>query len=303
MFSEHLRNIAKFPFAVICAVVLLIAPCAFSIGAQAKKTASAKPKPAVVKAPQAPQLKPYTETIQGTLVKFDMVPVPGGTYTVVDPDTGKSRKVTIKPFYIGKTEVTWDEYDVYLNKLDLQNSGGTEGADAVSRPSRPYGAPDRGFGHTGYPAISISYHAAQQYCKWLSSKTGKKYRLPTEVEWEYACRAKVLPAGPIADSALLDKLAWHSGNSGGKTHPVGTKQPNAWGIYDMLGNAGEWCQPMYGEEPVLRGGCYSDDPKEVHPAARKPFSPDWQASDPQYPKSKWWLSDGPFAGFRVVCEP
>lgn len=314
MRSKLMRNARSFPrsglhsaiilpFVIVCGIVLLTAPCVVSFSAQAKKAAPPKGKATAAK-PKAPQpLKPYTETIQGTLVKFDMVPVPGGTYTITDPESGKTTKVAIKPFYIGKMEVTWDEYDVYLNKLDVPNQGATNGADAVSRPSRPYGAPDRGFGHQGYPAISITYHAAQEYCKWLSAKTGKKYRLPTEAEWEYACRAKTLPAGPISDRALLDRMAWHSGNSEATTHPVGTKQANAWGIHDMLGNVAEWCQPMDNDEPVVRGGAYSDSPEAVHPSARKRYSLDWQARDPQYPKSKWWLSDGPFVGFRVVCEP
>ncbi|MGQ9698598.1 MAG: formylglycine-generating enzyme family protein, partial [Armatimonadota bacterium] len=256
-----------FRFAPACGIILLIIPCVISVGAPAKKAGPAKSKPAVAKPAAPTSLKAYTETIQGTLVKFDMVPVPGGTYTFTDPGFGKSKKVTIKPFYIGKTEVTWDEYDVYLNKLDTPNPDATDGADAVSRPSRPYGVPDRGFGHQGYPAIGITYHAAQQYCLWLSAKTGKKYRLPTEAEWEYACRAGKLPAGPIADRALLDSMAWHAENSNASTHPVGTKKANAWGIFDMLGNAGEWCQPVGGGEPVLRGGSYDDSPSQVYPGA------------------------------------
>jgi len=247
-------------------------------------------------------LSAYTETIPGTVVKFEMVPVPGGTYTINDPKTGKPKQVTIKPFYIGKTEVTWDEFDVFVHKLDAPDTQKIGGADAISRPSKPYGAVDRGYGRKGYPAISMTYLAAQKYCEWLSAKTGKKYRLPTEAEWEYACRAGVLPAGPITDSELLDKLAWHWGNSEDKTHKVGTKQPNAWGIHDMLGNVAEWCQPMDDEVPVVRGGSFDDQPDKVHPAARKKYTPDWQMNDPQNPKSQWWLTDAPFVGFRVVCE-
>ncbi|MER3474985.1 MAG: hypothetical protein C4335_13395 [Armatimonadota bacterium] len=266
---------------------------ALTVGASAQGT-----KPAIAK-----PLTAYTETIPGTVVQFDMLPVPGGTYTITDPKTGKPKQVTIKPFYIGKTEVTWDEFDVFVHRLDAPETQKTGGADAISRPSKPYGAVDRGFGHKGYPAISMSYLAAQKYCEWLSAKTGKKYRLPTEAEWEYACRAGVLPAGPIADKDLLDKLGWHWGNSDDKTHKVATKQPNAWGIYDMLGNVAEWCQPMDDAVPVVRGGSFYDNPEKVHPAARAKYTPDWQMNDPQNPKSKWWLTDAPFVGFRVVCEP
>lgn len=283
--------------AFTCSVILVI----LAAGAAQMKRAQ---KAAMNTAAQTggKTLSAYTETIPGTVVKFEMVPVPGGTYTINDPKTGKPKQVTIKPFYIGKTEVTWDEFDVFVHKLDAPDTQKTGGADAVSRPSKPYGAVDRGFGHKGYPAISMSYLSAQKYCEWLSAKTGKKYRLPTEAEWEYACRAGVLPAGPITDTELLDKLAWHWGNSDDKTHKVGTKQPNAWGIHDMLGNVAEWCRPMDDEVPVVRGGSFYDEPDKVHPAARKKYTPDWQMNDPQNPKSQWWLTDAPFVGFRVVCE-
>ena len=278
------------------ALLVLFGTVAAQVKRAQSQSTSASPQPA------AKQMAAYTENIPGTVVKFEMVPVPGGTYTINDPKTGKPKQVTIKPFYIGKTEVTWDEFDVFVHKLDAPDTQKTGGADAVSRPSKPYGAVDRGYGHKGYPAISMSYLSAQKYCEWLSAKTGKKYRLPTEAEWEYACRAGVLPAGPITDSELLDKLAWHWGNSEDKTHKVGTKQPNAWGIHDMLGNVAEWCQPMDDQVPVVRGGSFYDNPDQVHPTARKKYTPDWQMNDPQNPKSQWWLTDAPFVGFRVVCE-
>jgi formylglycine-generating enzyme required for sulfatase activity len=283
--------------AFTCSVILVILAAG---AAQVKRAQNVAVNAAAQSAGKT--LAAYTETIPGTVVKFDMVPVPGGTYTINDPKTGKPKQVTIKPFYIGKTEVTWDEFDVFVHKLDAPDTQKTGGADAVSRPSKPYGAVDRGYGHKGYPAISMSYLSAQKYCEWLSAKTGKKYRLPTEAEWEYACRAGVLPAKPITDSELLDKLAWHWGNSEDKTHKVGTKQPNAWGIHDILGNVAEWCQPMDDEVPVVRGGSFDDQPDKVHPAARKKYTPDWQMNDPQNPKSQWWLTDAPFVGFRVVCE-
>jgi formylglycine-generating enzyme required for sulfatase activity len=248
------------------------------------------------------------ETIPGTLVKYEMVSVPGGTMTVAGPgQPGARRQVTVKPFWIGKTEVTWDEYDVYAFRLDLpesqraaSRSTGGSGADAASRPSKPYGAPDRGFGHQGYPAISLTYHAAEQYCKWLSAKTGKKYRLPTEAEWEYSCRAGADQPAAVAKPAL-DQHAWHWENAEDKTHPVGQKSPNAWGLHDMLGNAGEWCRGL-DDKPVLRGGSYNDSAEKVHCGVRALQTPEWNITDPQNPKSQWWLTDGPFAGFRIVRE-
>ncbi|MCL6520680.1 MAG: formylglycine-generating enzyme family protein [Armatimonadetes bacterium] len=234
----------------------------------------------------------YTERIPGTLVKFEMVGVPGGEILMPDPaKKGATKRIKIKPFWIGKTEVTWDEYDVFVFKLDVPE-GTSENKDAVSRPSKPYGTVDRGFGHKGYPAINVSYFGAEQYCKWLSAKTGRKYRLPTEAEWEYACRAGMPP--PEKDK--LAEFAWFWQE---KTQPVGKKSPNAWGIYDMLGNVAEWCTDLSGK-PVLCGGAFDDMAKTISPTARKYQDESWQANDPQSPKSKWWLSDAPFAGFRVI---
>ncbi|MBM3499065.1 MAG: formylglycine-generating enzyme family protein [Armatimonadetes bacterium] len=260
----------------------------------------------------AQDLQPYTESLEGTLVTFDMVPTPGGAYEFADPNAeGAATTVEIKPFWIGKTEVTWDEYDVYLLRLDDPNAGGNDAqgsgsetvdADGLSRPSKPYGAPDLGFGHQGFAAMHLSSHAALNYCKWLSHKTGKKYRLPTEAEWEFACRAGQLPAGPLEDTGLLGKLAWHFDTSEMKTHQTASAEPNAWGIHDMLGNVGEWCATPE-QKPALRGGSFQEDAADVHPAARRLWKASWQMADPQIPKSKWWLSDAPFAGFRVVCEP
>ena len=259
------------------------------------------------------ELQPFTETIRETLVTFDMVPIPGGTYEFADPDNaGAKTTVEIKPLWFGKTEVTWDEYDVYLFGLDEPNAGGSDSqgsreeepkdADAISRPTKPYGAPDHGWGHRGYPALHLTYHAAEQYCRWLSKNTGKKYRLPTEAEWEYACRAGQLPAGPLEDAALLGKLAWYWDNGQDATHQVASKEPNAWGLYDMLGNAGEWCT-VPGAKPALRGGSYNLEAPDIHAAARRRQTSSWNDSDPQIPKSKWWLADASWAGFRVVCEP
>lgn len=236
----------------------------------------------------------YTETIPGTLVKFDMVRIPGGEIELADPaKKGAKRTVKIKPLWFGKTEVTWDEYDVFVFGLDVP-AGKTGGPDAISRPSKPYGMADRGWGHQGYPAINLSFFGAEQYCKWLSKKTGKKYRLPTEAEWEYACRA----GKPVPSSQELEKYAWFWQE---KTQPVGKKLPNAWGLYDMYGNVGEWCVDLNGK-PVVCGSSYDDLAKDVTPTRRRYPDPSWQANDPQSPKSKWWLSDGTFVGFRVVRE-
>lgn len=248
---------------------------------------------------KAPKL--YTETIPGTLIKFDMVRIPGGEVKVKEPSTGAVTKVTIKPMWFGKVEVTWDEYDAYIFRLDepqsevqLQPKEESENKpkDAISRPSKPYGMADRGFGHKGYPVIDESYVGARQYCRWLSKKTGKNYRLPTEAEWQYAC----LAGKPAPTGKQIEKVAWVWQE---KTNPGAKKLPNAWGLYDMLGNVGEWADDLNGK-PVVCGGSWQDMAADVKPSARKYQDDSWKANDPQNPKSIWWLSDGPFVGFRVV---
>lgn len=245
-------------------------------------------------APQADRPAAYAEAIPGTLVALDMVGVPGGEIVMPDPATkGATIAVKIKPFWIARTEATWDQYDVFILKLD-QPQGAPEGADAVSRPSKPYGTADRGYGHKGYPVINESFLGAEQFCKWLAARTGRKYRLPTEAEWEYACRA----GQPEPDKKRLAQMAWFDQEA---TNPVGKKAPNAWGICDMLGNVGEWCVGL-GGRPVVCGGSFMDPAEKVRPTSRRYQDPTWQANDPQTPKSKWWLSDGEFVGFRVIRE-
>jgi formylglycine-generating enzyme required for sulfatase activity len=243
-----------------------------------------------------------------------MVPVPDGPYDYADPNAeGAVTTVEIKPLWFGKTEVTWDAYDVFRLRLDdptAQGGSDAQGSnedelppDGIARPTKPYGAPDGGFGHQDFAVLHVTYHAAHQYCAWLTKKTGRSYRLPTEAEWEYACRAGQLPAGPIEDKALLDGMAWYFDTAADATHKVASKGPNAWGLYDLLGNAGEWCSVPDSTKGALRGGSFKDMAEDVHPAARKTQKPSWNMSDPQIPKSKWWLSDGIFVSFRVVCEP
>jgi formylglycine-generating enzyme required for sulfatase activity len=233
----------------------------------------------------------YRETIPGTLVTFEMVPVPAGTVEV------DGKPTAVPPFYIGRTEVTWDMYDVFALGLDAPKDA--KGADATARPSQPYGAPDYGWGHAGYPAISVTRAAAEAFAEWLSKKTGKKYRLPTEAEWLHAAK---LAAGDALAAAKRDSLAWHRANAAAKTHPVGAKTPDALGLVDLFGNAAEWVTTGDGAL-VTRGGSFRDAPDRVGPAARAVQDDMWTLRDPQFPKSRWWLSDGPFVGFRLVREP
>lgn len=232
----------------------------------------------------------YRETLSGTVVTFEMVPVSGGTVTV------GGANVDVQPFLIGRTEVTWNLYDLFAHELDAAEPGAT--VDAASRPSRPYGAPDYGWGHAGYPAISVTRQATEAFCKWLSKKTGKTYRLPTEAEW---VRAAELAAGKNASPATIETMTWHSGNAKDTTHAVATRKADALGLYDLFGNAAEWVIPTDGTL-VTRGGSFRDPIASTGPAARAVQDSSWNERDPQIPKSRWWLSDGPFVGFRIVSD-
>jgi formylglycine-generating enzyme required for sulfatase activity len=243
----------------------------------------------------SPSEKPYTESIPGTLVSLDMVPIPAGEITIADPaQKGATKKVKVGPLWIGRAEVTWDQYDIFTFRLDEPKDAKPLGRDAMSHPSKPYGEADRGYGHKGYPVINESFLGAQTFCKWLSAKTGHTYRLPTEAEWEYACRAGA--PEPTADQLKSCAVCFAE-----QTSPVASKQPNAWGACDMLGNVAEWCIDLKGK-PVVCGGSFMDSPKNIKPSTRKYQTEGWQANDPQDPKSKWWLSDGSFVGFRVVRD-
>ena len=191
--------------------------------------------------------------------------------------------------------------------------GADPSLDAISRPTKPYVEMSFGMGINGFPAISMTQHAANKYAQWLSAKTGHFYRLPTEAEWEYACRAGQ------TEQPAVDEIAWHAGNSSEKYQLVGKKKPNAFGLYDMLGNVAEWTLDQYDpkafEKPlpaegyvpsktpyphVSKGGGWSDDVSRLRCAARLGSDPSWKMQDPQLPKSIWYLTDAQFQGFRLV---
>ena len=251
----------------------------------------------------------FQETIAGSTVSFELVQLPEGKL-VTPPDPSDppdpvdaAREHPIGPIWMSATEVTWDAYDLFVFGLDQKSAiFSKDDPEALSRPTKPYISADRGFGHAGYPAISVSHRGAEAFCEWLSEKTGHTYRLPTAAEWEYACRAGSNGSWSCGDDEDgLDEIAWYKKNSKRKTHAVGSKQPNAFGLYDMHGNAAEWADGPNGEKS-LHGGSYRDPPSDLRCVEKQLDSPALNAGDPQIPKSIWWLVDGPHIGFRVVCE-
>jgi len=284
-------------------------------------------------------MKPYTEGITGTAITFELLPVPGGTFTMGSPEDeddrssgeGPLHEVTLAPFWMGKYEVTWDEYQQFMHKLDIRARERAQAepapqdawADAISRPTPPYVPMDFEMGVEGYPAICMTQLAAKKYTEWLSMKTGRFYRLPTEAEWEYACRAGTTTAYSFGDDPDdLDDHAWFFDNADDGYQKIGLKQPNPWGFHDMHGNVAEWVldrldKGFYGElgevptaaplawptelyPRVVRGGSWDDDPEDLRSAARKGSRKGWKVQDPQLPKSIWYHTDANFVGFRVV---
>ncbi len=245
----------------------------------------------------------FAETIKGTTVSIEMIAVPAGMLEVDDPaEPSGKRQVKIAPFWMSETEVTWDAFDAFVYSLDAPDPDRQKDIDAVTRPSKPYVLADRGYGHAGYPAISVSYASAKAFADWLSARSGKRFRVPTEEEWEYACRAGAKTDWSCgADPTCLDAIAWTKENSGKKTHPCGSKAKNAFGIFDLHGNAGEYALKANGK-PTVCGGSFKDAAKDCAATSRKTPVPAWNANDPQVPKSPWWLTDGGFVGFRIVCE-
>ena len=321
---------------------------------------SSAPKEIYKEAAKVTEFKNFTEKIPGSSVTFNMIAVGGGKFKMGspsdepfrNPDEGPQRDVEIGPFFMAEIELSWDEYlAFYIQTSKEGRSSDTEGirkreqsagVDAISGATPPYGQPDQGWGLGKRPAISFSFHAAEVYCKWLSQATGKTYRLPTEAEWEYACRAGTtgpyfFPGDPRKfektgfrakfsrnDTAVINSYIVYKDNSPTKTELPDFVKANPWGFKNMLGNVAEFCSDWYqpdayskypagvlkdptgpesGKEHVIRGGTFMNPAGLVRCAARDYTRTDaWLKTDPQMPKSIWWYSDCFSAGFRVVCE-
>ncbi len=245
----------------------------------------------------------FTDTIRSSQIDFDMVLVPG------DPQRG------IKPFYIGKHEVTWDQVMPWVDGKDLPDDHLRSIATALGlRPSKPYPTADHGFGMYDMPLLGVQRRVGEFYCKWLSRQTGHAYRLPTEAEWEHALRMGGMdPDKPLTEEQA-DKHAVYGENSYNddlgvhSTLEIGSKEPNALGVYDMAGNVCEWVTGT-GADMVARGGHYDKESWEgggllaAQGCGRHVEDETWNSGDPQDPKSIWWYVDAKWVGFRVVCEP
>jgi formylglycine-generating enzyme required for sulfatase activity len=286
--------------------------------------------------PESAGLEPYSEEIPGMPLPLDMVAIPGGKFLMGSPETeakrkaheGPQREVEIAPFWMAKTEITWDLYDNFMVSDDRRNKDGSKMfpeqkdsvSDMVSRPTKPYQEMSFGMGKQGYPAICMTQHAANKFCQWISAQTGHFYRLPTEAEWEYACRAGTTTKYSWGDDEKeMDKYAWFVDNSNFKYQKVGQKLPNPWGLYDMHGNAAEWVLDGYKEDGytglptnnpwhkaeklyprVARGGSWNDFPEDLRSAWRIASKAAWKMQDPQLPKSIWYHTEATFLGFRIV---
>ena len=272
----------------------------------------------------------YDEVLAGKDKLITMTPVAGGLFNMGSPedetggrkDERPVRAVCLSDFWISTMEIPWDVYELFVYRnadTPTENQGEVRlEIDGVSSATMPY----VNYNKPGYPVINITQYAASQFCKWLTAKTGYYYRLPTEAEWEYACRADskdTFSFGPLSKS--IASYAWYKGNSDGKLHKGGMKEPNALGLYDMHGNVAEWVIDRYdrngyphhndmvtdpfqlGEElypQVVRGGSYKDEPARVRSAARGYSKRSWKKRDPQSPKSLWWHTNAIHVGFRIV---
>lgn len=220
---------------------------------------------------------PATEKIDiGHGINMEFILIQPGTFTMGSPmgseeggDEAPEHKVEItKPFYLGKYEVTQEQWEELMG----------------NNPSK--------FRGDKHPVDSISWDDSQLLLKKLQEKTGFKFTLPTEAQWEFAARAGTSTRWDFGESeSILGDYAWFAGNSNDATQPVGQKKPNAWGFYDLYGNVQEWCIDWYanpyllddvsdprgpgsGDSRVLRGGAWGDDSTMVRSAYRNASGPD-----------------------------
>tara|TARA_R110002050_G_scaffold16719_1_gene50451 strand:- start:102850 stop:103815 length:966 start_codon:yes stop_codon:yes gene_type:complete len=270
----------------------------------------------------------YSQTISNENISIDLVAIEGGKFSMGAPEEDRKRKDDEKPshdveidaFWMGKYEITWEQYDTFVyddvKKAPLVDAKMLNdlGIDALSGATPPYVDMSFNMGKETSPAVNMTQYAALMFCKWLTAKTGIFYRLPTEAEWEYVCKK-----GNTDKTDSLKNVAWYQENSNEKYQKTGLKTPNTLGIHDMLGNVSEWVLDQYStsyyaesstKNPwnapkelyprVLRGGSWKDTADKLCCTSRQISKSIWKRRDPQIPKSNWWHTDAPFIGFRVV---
>lgn len=311
---------------------LLIPACTSTskVASQAKTPAESESRAAMPLG--VPKDEGYVQTVPGAELSFKMKYIPEGSFLMGSPasemnretDEGPQRQVQLNAFYMAEYELTWELFELFFKQnkelfVKLDNEKVIK-IDAITRPSPPYEDPSYGMGKEGYPAVSMSTYSALVFCKWLSTVTGKFYRLPTEAEWEYAARAGSTTAYSFGENPdELDTYAVYRKNSNNAYAQVGTKKPNAWGLYDMHGNAAEWTLDEFKDDAystltndnpwvtptvihprVYRGGSWDDDADQLRSASRTASTTKLQKRDPQIPKSFWWFTDSNYVGFRLV---
>jgi len=266
----------------------------------------------------------YSEKIPNSDLSIEMIFIQGGEYSMGNKNSNVNTQIS--SFWMSKYEITWEIYNLFMefdqsNKLEYIIDGDTIKVDGVSKPTTPYTDMTFGMGYEGFPAVNMTHFAASKFCKWLSLITGNYYRLPTEAEWEYACRSGTSSDYYYGDDiSLIDEYSWNKNNSDNSYQRVGQKIPNKWGLHDMLGNVSEWVADSYDDNifkskklkkdpfifseskypKVYRGGSWNDEPSSLLTHKRFYSDNSLQKRDPQIPKSQWWNTDAPNIGFRIV---
>ena len=275
------------------------------------------------------EFKGYEETVPlAEDATLKMVPIPAGQLEI-----GEGKKVALDEFWMSAIEVPWALYQPYYQNGKPRNKDGTllekddstPLVDAISQPTPQYHdmfEAGQFSNDANYPAMDMTHHAASKFCQWLSAQTGHFYRLPTEAEWEYACRAGGTASWSFGDDEdKLGEHAWFADNSDFTTHPVAQKKANKWGLHDMHGNVAEWVLDGFDSKfrdslkdgvrnpwripekrypRLVKGGSWDSDAADTKVVAQLQSSTQWKFQDPQIPKSIWYHTNGQHVGFRVV---
>ena len=277
--------------------------------------------------------KNYTDTLKYD--SLEMVAIPAGEVRLKEEENDKEVIVDLDAFWVSKYEIPWELFLAFMESEKTRNRDGSlfqpsdkeSDYNLIARPTPPYHAMNFGMPIRKHPGLAMTQHSANKFAQWLSYITGNFYRLPTEAEWEYVAKAKtnnIYPWGNDRDAA--DKYAWYSDNSDESYHRLGKKLPNAFGVYDLAGNVQEWTLDQYVENRykyvmdkyntnrvknlwikatkpyphTTKGGHWDSSLDLLKISSRLPSNPNWKISDPQIPKSLWYLTDVQWIGLRLV---